>query len=242
MQVLDVYYLSGTQELQPAIISIHGGGYSYGSKDVYQYYCMNLAQRGFTVVNFSYRLAPKYKFPSQLEDTNSVLSYVCEHAEELHIDTDNIFFVGDSAGGHLNFQYSTAVTDPEYAALLNLRIPDFTLRATALNCGVYSIEDTTELIHYYFDHAQYAEEMNIQKYVTDAFPPAFVMSATGDICLPYAEPLHEFLDETGIVNELHIYGDQMNKPPHVFHINIRNDMATLCNDDECAFFARYISK
>ena len=41
----------------PVIMSVHGGGWVYGDKDVYQWYCMNLAQRGFAVVNYSYRLA-----------------------------------------------------------------------------------------------------------------------------------------------------------------------------------------
>ena len=53
MQVFDVYYPTGTEGSLPTIVSIHGGGYTYGTKETYQYYCMNLAQRGFTVVNFS---------------------------------------------------------------------------------------------------------------------------------------------------------------------------------------------
>lgn len=54
----------------PVIVSVHGGGWGYGDKERYQYYCMSLAQQGFAVVNFSYRLASKYKFPAPLEDTN----------------------------------------------------------------------------------------------------------------------------------------------------------------------------
>ena len=53
---LDVYYKKGTSENLPVIVSVHGGGWVYGDKDVYQYYTMHLAQMGFTVVNFSYRL------------------------------------------------------------------------------------------------------------------------------------------------------------------------------------------
>lgn len=43
MQVFDVYYPRGTDAPLPTIISIHGGGYTYGTKETYQYYCMNLA-------------------------------------------------------------------------------------------------------------------------------------------------------------------------------------------------------
>ena len=70
---LDVYYKKGTSENLPVIVSVHGGGWVYGDKDVYQYYTMHLAQMGFTVVNFSYRLAPEHLYPAALEDVNSVL-------------------------------------------------------------------------------------------------------------------------------------------------------------------------
>lgn len=243
MQVLDIYYPKGTTQALPTIVSIHGGGYTYGDKDRYQYYCMNLAQRGFTVVNFSYRLAPGAKYPAQLNDTNAAITYACEHADEYYIDTDNIFIVGDSAGAQLNSQYSAAVTNPEYAKLLNLQIPEFTLRAIALNCGGYDMEERSQSMSYYIDgdYARYAEELDVLGHITADFPPSFVMSSTGDMALPNAQPMSDFLKEKGIKSELHIYGDETTKPPHVFHCDIRSRYATWCNDDECAFFEKYVA-
>ncbi|MDD4368951.1 MAG: hypothetical protein PHP39_08450, partial [Oscillospiraceae bacterium] len=40
--LLDVYYTRETAGLLPVIINVHGGGYFYGSKEIYQYYCMDL--------------------------------------------------------------------------------------------------------------------------------------------------------------------------------------------------------
>ncbi len=244
-QVFDVYYPEGTDKELPTIVSIHGGGYTYGTKETYQYYCMNLAQHGFTVVNYSYRLAPKNRFPAQLEDTNAVMREICENAEKYHIDTGNIFFVGDSAGGHLNAQYSAAVTNPEYAGLLHLDIPSFTLRATALNCGIFEAKDALDgLLSPVLggDPSLYEEQMDITGHITGDFPPAFVMSSTGDMCLPYAGPMYELLKEKGVEAELHIYGDDENRLPHVFHVDIRNPSATECNDEECLFFKEHIRK
>ena len=50
--VLDVYRpeSAGNKDL-PVIVSVHGGGWIYGDKNRYQFYCMSLAQRGFAVVN-----------------------------------------------------------------------------------------------------------------------------------------------------------------------------------------------
>ena len=81
MQRLDVYRPKQAQgEDLPVIISVHGGAWMYGDKERYQYYCMSLAQRGFAVVNFTYRLAPESKFPAQLEDVNLVCKWVMKRA------------------------------------------------------------------------------------------------------------------------------------------------------------------
>ena len=60
-QILDVYRPKDKAGVLPVIVSVHGGGWVYGDKERYQYYCMDLACRGFAVVNFTYRLAPEYK-------------------------------------------------------------------------------------------------------------------------------------------------------------------------------------
>ena len=65
-QKLDVYRQKDATGKLPVIVSVHGGGWVYGDKERYQFYCMDLAERGFAVVNFSYRLAPEYKFPASL--------------------------------------------------------------------------------------------------------------------------------------------------------------------------------
>ena len=58
--ILDVYRpKSAADSLLPVIVSFHGGGWVYGDKEVYQFYCMDLAKRGFAVINYTYRLAPK---------------------------------------------------------------------------------------------------------------------------------------------------------------------------------------
>ena len=59
---LDVYRPKDAEGLLPVIVSVHGGGWVYGDKERYQYYCMSLAQQGFAVVNFTYRLAPDDRY------------------------------------------------------------------------------------------------------------------------------------------------------------------------------------
>ena len=52
--VLDVYCPKGTDKALPTIVSIHGGGYVYGTKEIYRRYGMDMAARGFSFINFNY--------------------------------------------------------------------------------------------------------------------------------------------------------------------------------------------
>ena len=104
--LLDVYYPEGTTAPLPTIVSIHGGGYVYGSKEIYRRYGMDMARRGFAFVNFNYRLAPKWRFPTPLGDTNSVMEWICKNAARYHLDPSRIILLGDSAGAQLTSQYA----------------------------------------------------------------------------------------------------------------------------------------
>ena len=137
--LLDVYYPDNASAPLPTIVSIHGGGYVYGNKEIYRRYGMDLAKRGFAVVNFNYRLAPKWKFPTPLADANAVLHWVVQNAVRYHLDPSRIFLVGDSAGAQLASQYAAIHTNPEYAALFRLKLPKVRIRALGLNCGMYDL-------------------------------------------------------------------------------------------------------
>lgn len=139
-QTLDVYRpknAGGTA--LPVIVSVHGGGWVYGDKNLYQYYCMSLAQHGFAVVNFSYRLAPRHKFPAALQDTDAVFHWVMAHAVDYHFDTRHVFAVGDSAGANILGLYAARCADPAAANIPVTPPPGFVPTALALNCGQYCI-------------------------------------------------------------------------------------------------------
>ena len=79
--LLDLYKpVRASKKPAPVIVSVHGGGWIYGDKELYRFYCMELARRGFAVVNYTYRLAPENKFPSALIDTNNVFKWILKNA------------------------------------------------------------------------------------------------------------------------------------------------------------------
>jgi len=253
--VLDVYRRKDLSGTAPVIVSVHGGGWVYGDKETYQYYAMGLAERGFAVVNFTYRLAPEYRFPLQEEDINSVIGWVLSHGTEYGFDTENICMVGDSAGGHLLGIYANICTSQEYAKKFDLKIPhSFIPRAVCLNCGIYKIFDecgnclnplSPELIGDLLPEECTAETrrlLNVSDYVTPAFPPAFIMTSRGDYLASQAPVLAGALENAGAYFEYKIYGDEKMPLYHVFHVNMRDAEGQKCNDEECDFLRRMIRK
>lgn len=243
---LDVYRPRGKAGKLPVIVNIHGGGYVYGSTKQYQFYCMGLAQRGFAVVSFNYHLAPKYKFPTPVRDTNLVMEWICRKAEIYGFDTDNVVIVGDSAGAQLASQYAVICTDPEYAKIMEITPPEFTLRAVGLNCGMYDLKKRAgeipgnKLMIDYFtkDPSVYGKKLDVLSHVTEKFPPAYLLSAKGDFLVEQCRPMAELLRSKGVPCKYRIYGDE--KTGHVFHLDMRSDLARKANDEEIAFIREHL--
>ena len=250
MQVLDVYRpKNAAGKKLPVIVSVHGGGWVYGDKERYQYYCMSLVQHGFAVVNFTYRLAPEYKFPAAIEDTNLVMQFVMEHSGKYGFDTDNIFAVGDSAGAHNLSIYAGICTNPKKAALLAFEVPEhLKLKAIALNCGVYEInEEGSELDQLLMKEylpdggtGQEPELVNGLHTITENYPPTLYMTCAGDFLQEQVIKLQKVLIEHQVPQEFLYYGDKDTELGHVFHLNMRLDIAHRCNKEECGFFRRWM--
>lgn len=252
-QRLDVYRPRAREgEKLPVIVSVHGGGWVYGDKDGYQFYCMGLAERGFAVVNFSYRLAPEAKFPASLEDTNAVFRWVLDHAAEYGFDAENVFAVGDSAGGHNLMMFTAMCTNPAYASQFTFAPPaGFVPRAIALNCAAVLVvmsereEDFffTSLMKDYLPDGGSERELNLihtLDHITEGFPPVFLMTAEEDLLKADAMALSKKLMEKNVPFVFRYYRSGEEKLGHVFHLNVRSRAAALCNDEEYGFFRSMI--
>ena len=246
--LLDVYIPAGTAEPLPTIVSIHGGGYVYGSKEIYRRYGMDLAKRGFAFVNFNYRLAPKWKFPTPLHDTNAVLHWVCKNAKRYHLDPARIILLGDSAGAQLTSQYAAMHTNPAYAPLFQMQMAPVTIRCVGLFCGMYDMaaRGSAQRKGLALDYLGKELSPNDPRFavlenITGDFPPAFIATACHDFLRPCAEPMYNFLMEKGVPAQCRCYGTEAQKEiAHVFHVNIVLPEAKQCNDDAALFFAKYV--
>lgn len=86
----------------PALLFLHGGGWTIGDLDSHDALCRQLAlSSGHTVVAVDYRLAPEHPYPAALDDAWAALHWLSAHARQLSIDPLSIGVIGDSAGGNL---------------------------------------------------------------------------------------------------------------------------------------------
>lgn len=113
----------GKETILPVIVSIHGGGWQYGDKELYRPYCMSLAQRGFAVVSFNYRLAPEDPFPAAFLDVNRIFAWIARNGEHFHLDRNRVFIVGDSAGAQMASWYATLLTSASFRELYASSFP-----------------------------------------------------------------------------------------------------------------------
>lgn len=246
--LLDVYYPKGTTAPLPTIVSVHGGGYVYGDKEIYRRYGLDMARRGFAFVNFNYRLAPKWKFPTPLADINAVLEWVVKNAHRYHLDPKRILLVGDSAGAQLASQYAAMQTNPEYAALFGLKLAKVKICALGLNCGLYDMaaqaaEPRKGLHLDYLGKALPSDDprFRVLEAIDANYPPAYISTSCHDFLRPCAEPMYQLLREKGVEADWKCYGDEQDeKVAHVFHVNILLPDAVQCNDDTAAFFQKYV--
>lgn len=87
----------GPRDGWPAVLLVHGGGWTEGSWAAFESLAPALAHKGLMAVAMDYRLAPGARWPAQLEDMRLALDTL-RHAQ---VDTERIAVWGHSAGGHL---------------------------------------------------------------------------------------------------------------------------------------------
>ncbi|XP_068672394.1 arylacetamide deacetylase-like [Montipora foliosa] len=156
----------GKSGLLPAIIYFHGGGWTYGSLDVYDDFCRELAVSSqIIVVSANYRQAPHYIYPTQFNDCYNVAIGVLNTGATYGIDVSRVGIMGDSAGGNLAAAVShyiasvsemhcrTQYLKAQILVYPSLQFLDFNLLSFVQNAGsnILSREDQAEHVSLYLN-------------------------------------------------------------------------------------------
>lgn len=85
----------------PAIVMIHGGGWSSGDKSMEKPMAQQIAKKGYVAVAVEYRMSPEAKYPAAIYDIKAAIKWLKKNAERYDVDTTRMAIEGESAGGQL---------------------------------------------------------------------------------------------------------------------------------------------
>lgn len=122
-------YDPGAPSVKPALVYLHGGGWTLFSLDTHDRVMREYAGRtGMTVIGVDYALSPEARYPAALDQVCAVTRFLDEQGGAVGADPSRLALGGDSAGANLAI-----------AAALKLRDegrPEI-VRALLLNYGVF---------------------------------------------------------------------------------------------------------
>lgn len=212
----------------PLVICLHGGAWKGGSrKDLSRGVLWAdfgtgggglveaLAAENYVAASVGYRLAPKSKFPAQIQDAKTAVRFLRANAKKYNIDPERVGVVGFSAGGHIAALMGTATAQPAFDGA---RYSDF---SSKVDCVVdffgpadLTLYTETPAIEKSFmvpllgaasgEHMEVYENASPLKYASKDSAAFLIFHGTTDIIVPliHSKRLHEKLLRAGVESEL----------------------------------------
>jgi acetyl esterase/lipase len=243
---LDVYYPNRqtfVAEHLPVVIWTHGGAWISGDKSDAEPYYRLLASKGYVVVAVNYTLAPAKSYPTQINQLNEAHKYIVENATRFHIDANDVFLAGDSAGSQLSAEMAALVTNPQYAREVGVApaLKPSQLQGVILNCGIYKMEGLTQpdptlpkIVGWGNDVAVWSyagtrdfsspviRQMSPYYHVTKTFPATYITGGNGDpLTDAQSKPFADELQGLGVkVTSLFYDASTTPRLPHEYQFHL----------------------
>ena len=240
------YVPEGVSDDSPALVYLHGGGFTTFTIETYQAICEFLAKElNAKIYSVEYRLAPEHPYPVPLDDCCAAFEWVCSHAAELGLDPARISIGGDSAGGNL-------------AAALCLKRRDTGLSLPKSQLLIYPTTDLTgshpsveefaegQIIgkahikwfhsNYVPDEARMKEPYASPLYADDhaGLPPAVLITAGFDVLRDEGVAYAKALSDAGVP----VQHREFSSLGHAFMFADATAAVHKANEEICALFAK----
>ena len=212
-QKFDLYLPANRTATTKIMILVHGGGWASGDKsdmnpikDLIRQDFPNLA-----IVNINYKLADadNSPYPMQIKDITSVINYLKENKLKYTV-SENIGFLGTSAGAHLSLLWSYAFdTNKKVDMVCSIVGPtNFTDPAYLNNTN----PDLQELLDLFGEQTSlsFLEEASPFHQVTAQAPPTILFYGGQDPLIPTTQgtDLRDKLQTLGVIHEFTLYENE----------------------------------
>ncbi len=220
---------------RPAIVIIHGGGWTVGDKQSTREAQMAdlLSAAGFVCISINYQMIENDKpaWPTYLDDAREAVRFLRRNAEKYRVDPDRIGAIGGSAGGNIALMLGLKVPGEVPAnvqAIVALYAPtDMSWNDTESTLLFGCTEEALPTI---------AAKASPLVQATADFPPTFLIHGTNDtiVSLEHSENMAARLTELGVTHKLKI----IEGAPHSFKLRDHNASV---RDAVVSFFDKHLT-
>lgn len=199
--------------LLPAILEIHGGGWTTGEKDPNS--VLSLARAGFFCISINYRLSPQHLFPAHIHDCKAAVRWLRFHASDLGVEPERIGVWGGSAGGHLATLLGTSYDVPELEGNSGWSGVSARVQAVVSVCGASDFSQISREhldanpVHLFggpvHERPELVQLANPIAHLRPDAPPFLLFHGDADELSPYEQSvlLRDALEHTGVPVVLH---------------------------------------
>lgn len=247
-----VHVPHGITEPAPALIYLHGGGFTLFSIDTHDRLMREYAEAGrFVVIGLDYPLAPEAKFPTALNLIVEFMLWLKDNATDWGIDASRIAMGGDSAGGNLSFSTCLRLRDLGSLSLVRAILSNYggfiasiSDEAEARFGGPGSIMDRAEARQYYANYLRspddarnpYACPLNAD---LSGFPPVFLVIPELDIVAEQSVAMEERLRGFRVPTQAKTYSGAMHSFLEAMSVSA---IARAAIADGAAFISRQLAR
>jgi acetyl esterase len=211
-------YDPGGAEAKPALVYLHGGGWTFFNLETHDRLMREYAGRaGVIVLGVDYPLSPEAKFPRALEDILAVVRWAASDGAAFGVRADRLAIGGDSAGANLALATCLALRDEGQSELVRAMVlnygafhPHSSDEAEARNGGPDAMLNRTEMGVFWANYlADPSQATNPLAAPLDAdlhdLPPAFLTVPDQDLLSEQSLALDGRLAQAGVRVRTEIY-------------------------------------
>ncbi len=214
------------------IIDIHGGGYFHGNQRNNYQFAKIFCDDGFDAILPDYRLTDAlrgFNVKTQVKDLLTFFSFLSLHLKEYQLDGDDLYLLGDSAGGHFALLIGEILSSAKLRKKWSVNQFPLPIKGVLLNCPVYDFASifsdykftprAKELL-FGLDNIDesFLHTLSPREYLDALHCPVFVSSAKKDFLSSHAKKLDEDLNSNHHEHEFLFIEEKGWKIRHVHNL------------------------
>ncbi|WP_255300912.1 alpha/beta hydrolase [Bacillus thuringiensis] len=256
---LDIVYPKNRPKKTPIIFWVHGGGFVGGDKTNITGYAVELAAHGYIMVNINYALAPKNIYPTPVRQLGEAYMFIKTHARKYNVQSNHVYFAGDSAGAQIVAQFITIQTSEKYAKLMQMKavVSPATIKGVLLFCGPYhmpalaQIESKKKIQDFIrttgwaylgeknWEASSQVQTASILSHITSQFPDTFITDGNTGSFEEHGKELASVLRKKGVfVDSLFFNKNSSGELTHEFQFKMNTEAGLVTFNRVLTFLQR----